>query len=84
MFTSFPGFFGCIRRIIVNNVDLELDQPSQGSEVMACADQVCNLNPDCRNGATCLDDPSSDLMYQCVCPAGFTGNRKYTSYHFKV
>ncbi|PIK49142.1 putative neurogenic locus notch-like protein 1-like [Apostichopus japonicus] len=67
------GFFGCIRRITVNNVDLELDQPSQGSEVMACSDQVCNLNPDCRNGATCLDDPSSDLMYQCVCPAGFTG-----------
>ncbi|KAJ8039994.1 Pikachurin [Holothuria leucospilota] len=73
------GFSGCIRKLEVNSQAVLLSEPSQGSGVIECVDQLCNLNPDCRNGATCLDDPSSDLMYRCLCPEGYTGSLCETS-----
>lgn len=72
-FALITGFSGCIRKLEVNSQAVLLSEPSQGSGIIECVDQLCNLNPDCRNGATCLDDPSSDLMYQCLCPEGYTG-----------
>ena len=33
----------------------------------------CRMNTPCKNGGTCLIDPSNEDQYQCVCPPGFSG-----------
>ena len=69
------GYQGCIRRLSVNNNEVNLRYPGpsvkkQVNVLPSCGSSPCQKRP-CLNGATCF--ATSARSYQCRCPVGFQG-----------
>ena len=69
-----PGFVGCIRFVSINDNVLDLSGPEDGLGLSQCQDNLaCNLNHQCKNGATCVEDVNRPIGYSCICSQGYSG-----------
>ncbi|XP_072173130.1 uncharacterized protein [Diadema setosum] len=67
------GFSGCMRRVTVNQLEVDLTNVVASSGISQCQDSICNLDHGCENGDGCLATGSSSLGYQCQCNPGYSG-----------
>lgn len=64
------GFVGCISKVVISNVPLDLTADHLTSTgVTNC--ETCAENP-CVNNGVC-QEAATDKGYTCLCPAGYSG-----------
>ncbi len=69
---------GCIRFVSINDNIIDLSQPENGIGLSQCEDNsACNLNHQCANGATCIEDANTQRGYSCICPQGYSGKSSF-------
>ncbi|XP_022092221.1 pikachurin-like [Acanthaster planci] len=69
------GFSGCVERLVINNVDLDMRQEPRGFgvagvDVGECSSGLCDEGM-CSNGGSCVAQSAS--RYLCLCPLGTGG-----------
>lgn len=80
------GYQGCIRKLSINNKELNLRYPGptvkrQKNVLPSCTVSPCAKKP-CLNGATCI--ATSARSYQCRCLLGYRGSRCENKSEFTI